>query len=263
MSGKSLRREKLEQSIARGIAFLLEHQNGDGSWGSAHRTKELNIYAPVPGAHHAFRSAVTALVVEALIETHAAATDPVARTALDRGEAWLLEHLPKLRRANAVAIYNVWGHAYGIQALAAMFREASGSTNRQDQIKQVIRTQIDLLKRYESVDGGWGYYDFEVGAKRPASWTLSFVSATVLIAFHDAEATGVELPQDVIKRALASIHRQRKPDGSYLYGEYLKWRPMLPVNRPPGSEGRSQACNLALRLWGDKADHRRSPDCLA
>ena len=28
---------------------------------------------------------------------------------------------------------------------------------------------------------------------------------------------------------------------------------MRPVNRPGGSLGRSQACNLAMRLWGDKA----------
>ena len=26
----------------------------------------------------------------------------------------------------------------------------------------------------------------------------------------------------------------------------------MPINRPGGSLGRSQACNLALRLWGDK-----------
>jgi len=26
---------------------------------------------------------------------------------------------------------------------------------------------------------------------------------------------------------------------------------MMPINRPGGSLGRSQACNLALRLWGD------------
>src|SRR5207244_10444637 len=28
---------------------------------------------------------------------------------------------------------------------------------------------------------------------------------------------------------------------------------MMPINRPGGSLGRSQACNVALRLWGDKA----------
>jgi hypothetical protein len=51
-----------------------------------------------------------------------------------------------------------------------------------------------------------------------------------------------------------------KPDFTYLYGEYLKWYPMMPINRPGGSLGRSQACNLALRLWGDK---RISDDVLS
>jgi hypothetical protein len=54
-----------------------------------------------------------------------------------------------------------------------------------------------------------------------------------------------------VRKPLDSIERQRKPDFSYLYGEYLKWRPMHPINRPGGSLGRSQVCNLALRIWGD------------
>src|SRR5574341_784742 len=57
---------ELKKSIARGVKFLLEDQNKDGSWGSPRQTKGLNIFAPVPGAHHAFRAAVTAMCVEAL-----------------------------------------------------------------------------------------------------------------------------------------------------------------------------------------------------
>src|SRR5260221_14674129 len=53
--------EDLEKSIQRGVDFLVKDQNKDGSWGTAQRTKDLNIFAPVPGAHHAFRSGVTAL----------------------------------------------------------------------------------------------------------------------------------------------------------------------------------------------------------
>src|SRR5438046_1577654 len=45
----------LEKSIQRGLDFLLKDQNKDGSWGTAQRTKDLNIFAQVPGAHHAIR----------------------------------------------------------------------------------------------------------------------------------------------------------------------------------------------------------------
>jgi hypothetical protein len=243
--------EALEASIARGLDFLLATQNKDGSWGSAENTKDLNIFAPVPGAHRAFRCGASALCVEAIIESGAASTNAKVKAALERGEAWLLKNLPELRRAESVAIYNVWGHAYGIQALAAMYRRGGADESRAEKILDVIRTQVDLLGRYESVDGGWGYYDFRVGSKRPSSSSTSFVTATVLIAFDRARQIGVDIPDPQRTRGVASILRQQKKDFSYIYGEQLKYRPMMDVNRPGGSLGRSQACNLALKIWGD------------
>ena len=243
---------EIDSAIERGLEFLLKSQNKEGSWGSAHRTKDLNIFAPVPGAHHAFRTATTALCVGALIETGAADRDPRAKESLQRAEGWLLENLPKVRRADSIAIYNVWAHGYGIKALVDMYRHGPAETNRQQRIKDTILTQYDLLRRYESVDGGWGYYDFRVGSKRPATDATSFITATVLLAFDDARSIGVEPPADLVKRAIDSLNRQRKNDFSYLYGEYLKYQPMRPINRAGGSLGRSQACNLALRVWGDK-----------
>ncbi|HZY91044.1 MAG TPA: hypothetical protein VFE78_39845 [Gemmataceae bacterium] len=74
----------------------------------------------------------------------------------------------------------------------------------------------------------------------------------MLVAFDEAKRIGVEPPPKVVQRGVESLKRQQKPDFTYLYGEYLKWQPMMPINRPGGSLGRSQACNLALRLWGDK-----------
>ena len=115
---------ELQASIDRGIAFLLDSQNSNGSWGSATNTKALNIYAPIPGAHHGFRAAVTALAVSALIESGQAADDPEIESALARGEVFLLEELPKVRRSAANAIYNVWTHAYGIRALVDMHTRA-------------------------------------------------------------------------------------------------------------------------------------------
>ena len=40
----------IDASIRRGVDFLITHQNPNGSWGSARKTKDLNIYAPLPAA---------------------------------------------------------------------------------------------------------------------------------------------------------------------------------------------------------------------
>ena len=243
--------EEIRAALERGIAFLLKVQNPDGSWGTAERTKDLNIYAPAPGAHLAFRSGVTALCVSALIETG----DPKnvdVQQAIDRGEAWMFDQLPHLRRATPDAMYNVWGHAYSIQTLVRMLRRKPDDADRIRKIRELIEMQYDRLERYESVDGGWGYYDFRTRSQKPGSSSISFTTATVLIAFWEAKQAGIEPPQKLVDRGLASMKRQLKNDFSYFYGEYLKWQPMHPVNRPGGSLGRSQACNLALRLWGDE-----------
>lgn len=242
--------EEIDAAITRGVDFLLADQNPDGSWGSATQTKDLNIYAPVPGAHDAFRSATTSLCICALIEAND--PRPEAAAALARGEAWLLEFLPRVRRATGDALYNVWAHGYSIQALVRMNERAKDDPARQSTIRQLIEQQFDLLSRYESVDGGWGYYDFRYETKQPSTDSISFVNAAVLVAFYEAKQAGFEPPQRVVDRAIAATLRQRLPDFSYLYGEYLHWQPRRGINRPGGSLGRTQACNLALKLWGDE-----------
>lgn len=241
----------VEEAIDRGVAFLLERQNPNGSWGSPRNTKGLNIYAPVPGAHHAFRAGVTGLCVAALVES--GRQGEAVDQALARAEQWFVDELPRLRRATPDAIYNVWGHAYSIQALVRLLSRPGGTPERQGQLRALIATQIDFLRRYEVVSGGWAYYDFNVGTQRPAGDSAPFVTATVLVALYEAQQQGFEIPSDLIERAVKSIHRQRKPDFSYLYGENFLFYPMRPINRPAGSLGRSQACNFATRIWGDAA----------
>ena len=240
----------IQAAITRGVDFLVARQNTGGSWGSARNTKGLNIYAPVPGAHHAFRGAVTALCVSALIETHD--PRPAATKALERGEAWLIGHLGAVRRAAPRALYNCWSHAYGVQALVRMVQRQPKDAARRSQLQQLIREQIELLERFESVDGGWGYYDFRAQTKKPSSNPTSFTTATALVALREAKGVGVEPPARIVQRALTCLRRQQNPDFTYLYSLGLKWWPRAGINRPGGSLGRSQACNLALRLWGDE-----------
>ena len=238
----------IEASIARGVQFLLEDQRPGGSWGSPTRTKGLNIYAPVPGAHHAFEAATTSLCLSALLEIDS--SDPAVDTAIEKAEAWLLEHLQDLRRATGDAIYNVWGHGYSIQALVRMHARHADDAAMQTEIEELIRLQFEMLERYESVDGGWGYYDFRYQANQPTSSSISFVNGAILVALAEARDIGIEPPERMVRRAVDATTRQQKPDFSYLYGEYLQYQPMRGINRPGGSLGRTQCCNCALRMWG-------------
>jgi len=246
---------EIEAALARGVDFLLETQMKQGAWGSARRTKQLNVYAPVPGSHHAFRTAVTSLVLMALLESRDQFDGP-RRTemelAVDQGQAWLLEHADDLRRAEAEALYNVWGHSYAIHAIVRLHERAAENRTFEAQLIKLLEYQVDRLRRYQSINGGWGYYDMAAHTQRPSSSSISFTTATALIALQEAEQLGVKFPEKRLQLAIDSILRQRFPDFAYAYGEYLKMAPRYGINRPAGSLGRSQACNLALRLYGDE-----------
>jgi len=243
-------RADINRALKRGTAFLLDHQNPDGSWGNARRTKRLNIYAPVPGAHHAFRAAVTSLCLSALIETGSG--DPNVLQAVDRGESWLMANLPRVRRPVTRAVYNNWAHAYSIRALVRMHGRAKGDDARQKKIKALVAQQVDMLKRYSSLAGGWGYYDFRHHTQRPVGMSTSFTTATGVVALREAKDLGVHVPKELVELALRALRLQQRPDFAYCYSAGFRFYPGRLICRPGGSLGRSQACNLALRLWGDE-----------
>ena len=247
---RSAEPEDIDAALRRGARFLVGYQNKDGSWGTARRTKALNVYAPVPGSHRSFRVAVTALCVMALGETDLSA-EPAAADALARGEAYLLAELPKVRRDAAGCLYNNWTHAYGIRALVRMLARGPDDRQRHAEIRRQIAQQVDFLKRFECINGGWGYYDRNAKTQRTTAYSMSFMTATVLIALHEARGTGIDVPSQLVARAIDALKRQRKPDMTYLYSAPFRYAPMRDINLPGGSLGRTQACNLALRLWGD------------
>lgn len=243
----------LEKSITEGVDYLLASQNADGSWGNATRTKNLNIYAPLPGAHHGYRMGSTGLALAGLIAANDAR--PEVQASIERCEAWMIKALPRLKRAEGTSIYNNWGHAYGLRALVALAKRPGVSAEKRQVYKELAQSQLDSLQLYQDLDGGWGYLALRgIVTARPSDGSNGFMTATVLLALREAKDTfGVSLAPASIEKAVASIVRQRTPDFVYVYATGHKWHPRIALSRPAGSLARSPGCHAATRLWGDEA----------
>lgn len=243
---------QIDEAIRRGVDFLIADQNSNGSWGGPTRTKGLNIYAPLPGAHHAFRAGASGLALAGLID--AADPRPEAAATLEKAAAWTAAELPKLRRADQTTTYNAWGHAYGLRALTRLY-QLEKDPAKKAKWASLAQEQVDLANRYEDINGGWGYLDLfdDVTTKVPSGTPTSFTTATVLLAMAEArDVMGVKLDEKKVKSSLVSINMQRTPDFAYTYSFSHRMHPRIDINRPAGSLARSQVCNAALRVFGEK-----------
>ncbi|NJM38397.1 MAG: hypothetical protein HC845_11370 [Akkermansiaceae bacterium] len=63
----------------------------------------------------------------------------------------------------------------------------------------------------------------------------------------------LKLDEKIICRAIAGINAQRTTDFAYTYSFEHRMYPRIEINRPAGSLARSQVCNAALRVFGEKA----------
>ena len=245
--------ETISAAITRGVDFLVRTQNPNGSWGGPTRTKGLNIYAPLPGAHHAFRAGTSGLALCGILDS--GDTRPETLKAIERAAAWTASELPKLRRADTTTTYNIWGHAYGLRAICRLHAREP-SPERKASWVELARQQVELSYRYADVNGGWGYLDVfdELATQKPSGTPTSFTTATMLLAMAEArERLGITPDERIVRASLAGIRRQRAPDFSYAYSHYHRLNPRAPINRPAGSLARSQACNAALRAFGDES----------
>jgi len=238
-------RVTVAEAVEAGVRYLVRTQNKDGSFGQSTVGRTWEIMASVPGSLHAFRAATTALCWMGLrdVPHRTPASEAAARKAL----AWMVKHV-RVKRANGVEMYNIWALAYGLRALSQAIRtKAEGAS--EEALRAEAARIVKAIGIYQVPDGGFGYYDFGAKTFHPSGTGMSFTTATVLVAFHEARRAGVEVPDGMVARAVKSVRRCRKEDGSYIYGIYLKYRPRMGVNQPKGSSLRTQACNLALDLF--------------
>lgn len=251
-------RVSAREALDRGVAWLVADQHADGGWGSHRTGQTFLILADVPGSHQAFRVATTALGVLALTGL----PGPEAQAAASRGIDALLRDFD-VKRPNGMEHYNVWAFGYTLHCFGEWLL-ARPEDPRAGQVRAACARLVAKLGRYQTLDGGWGYLSINgLQTFQPSDTSMSFTTATILVGLAAARAAGIEVPEALSRRAVACLEECRLPNGSFLYGNYLRWRPLHGINQDKGAACRNPICLQALGLWGAAAPENRSRETLA
>jgi len=254
--------EVMSGTIRRGVDFLRQAQQEDGSWGGWNNPAPWDEFWSNPYTHKSWIMATTGLVSMALLEEPASAEGDAA---LRRGVTYILEvEIPK--RPSDWDVDNTWGLIYGLQALSevlarpdrqSVFTGSGDPAAFRAALTERCTRFVEELAKYQTPTGGWGYYDFETLAERP-SWATSFQTAVGLIALLQGQAVGIEVPQEMIVAARDALLRCRLPNGAYSYSvDAVPYMGMEWIDNVKGSLSRIQVCNLALVLVGEDSVTRR------
>jgi Family of unknown function (DUF6288) len=242
------------EAIRSGVQWLIDNQNPKGTWGSHHSPRWYEVLCDVPGSHNAFRVATTSLGVMALMDSPYKSEASAA--ALSRGvDALIAEH--DVKRANKMEHYSVWAFGYGLRAMSE-YLLAHPDDERKEEILAACESLVVKLGKYQALDGGWGYLSLEAPVTYQPSFTsMSFTTATCLVGLARARDLGLELPQQMIDRAVSSVARCETPMKAFTYGELWRRSPHTSVNHIKGAACRVPVCLEALRLWGREVEAER------
>ena len=242
---RTMAREHAIASTDRGLAYLVERQNDDGSWGNnAPNLLELGFAL---NSFKAWRFSSHAIVCMALLESE---ETPERREALDAAVGWL-RTTPFPKRDSDWDIDFVWTALYGFVGTVELLGDPRFAED--EALRARALEFLAVLERHQAVSGGWAYYDDPPFHVTP-SWATSFCTALVLPALQSAAEIGIDVPERMIARAKRYLDRCVVPGGAYSYdlNPVTRMGGVEHINRIEGSLGRTQVGNWARRLLGDR-----------
>lgn len=250
---------KYQPQLDAAVRWIIDNQKRSGDWGYMEE-RPGDIYLGSINSLHVWGNASTALCLMGLLMQPQTAE---INAALHKGFEYLID-APDTPRATMNTFYNVWSHAYMIQALTRAMADERFAAIK-PRLRKRAEHELRRLMDHQSLDGGWGYYDFDHRSINPSGdLSTPFTTAAVLVALHEAfradlrmrrgetSPDGDGLRDHNVQIALDYVQRHRIPNGAYYYSSGHMHYPQGSANLPRGSMGRSQSGDNALFTWGRK-----------
>jgi hypothetical protein len=199
-----------EAAVARGLRWLSNHQNEDGSWSLA-GFQNVTKCTCGGGGHFHGRAPGTALAMLPFLG--AGQTHLVGRYKgnVAKGLRWILENQGKDGdlRAGSVANEGMYTHGQGAIVLCEAF-----AMTGDEQLRVPAQKAIDFICKSQYRDGGWRYQPSpreQLGDTSVVGWQL--------MALQSARAANLSVPDDTLElagRYLDSVQHNDRSRYSYM-----------------------------------------------
>lgn len=184
--------EQQVRAVEKGLKYLADTQNRDGSWDSG---------------QYRMNPAVTALACLAFMGNGNVPDGGKYAKEVERGQLFIIKCQDEKGLIQGFRVGNpMYGHGYATLFLAEIF----GMTGSK-MVKPHLRKAVDLIIASQKKDGGWRYTPDPRGG--------SDISVTVvqLMALRAARNTGISIDYKVIKDAVDYILKSACSDGGFSY----------------------------------------------
>jgi hypothetical protein len=188
----------LTASVEKGLKWLAGQQQDDGSFGDGRYGKNV---------------AVTALSCIALMADGNLPGRGIYGRQVEKGLEFVLKSTTE---TGLLAADNsngpMYGHGFATLFLGEVYgmTEGGGETSLSTRVHESLLRACDLIERSQNSEGGWRYnpvpYDADVS-----------VTICQIMALRSARNAGIEVPKEVIDRAVEYVKQCQNTDGGFKY----------------------------------------------
>jgi prenyltransferase beta subunit len=192
---------RVERMVEKAHAFLIDHQNADGSFSIVRN--DASTSAPV---------AVTSLAVMSFMASGHLPDRGSHKLAVQRAVDWLVGHCGEDGYFTTDGDKSeMHGQGYAVLALAQVFGMDAGDQSKRDALRGAIERGVQLIESSQGETNGWWYEPRRV-AEHEGSITVCMIQA-----LRAARDVGFAVDKGVIDRAQSYVQRSQNEDGRFRY----------------------------------------------